>query len=153
MIGRGYGFPVALEWALKLKELAGVYAEPFSAADYRHGPIALASAGAPAFTIDLGGAARSDVRRLGQDLLERGARLIRASEDSNADLCLPGRRRVARADPRRDRRSAARALARARTRPRPRSPRRHREGDSDALAIPLRCIRRSVFCLSSLVRL
>jgi glucosamine--fructose-6-phosphate aminotransferase (isomerizing) len=89
VIGRGYGFPVALEWALKLKELAGVYAEPFSAADYRHGPIALASAGAPAFTIDLGGAARADVRRLGQDLLERGARLVRASEESNADLCLP----------------------------------------------------------------
>ena len=42
MIGRGFGFPVALEWALKLKELAGVFAEPFSAADYRHGPIALA---------------------------------------------------------------------------------------------------------------
>ena len=89
VIGRGYGFPVALEWALKLKELAGIFAEPFSAADYRHGPIALASAGAPAFTIELPGPARADVRRLGQELLERGARLVRASDESGADLCMP----------------------------------------------------------------
>ena len=89
LIGRGYGFPVALEWALKLKELAGVFAEPFSAADYRHGPIALASAGAPVFTIELAGPARADVRRLGRDLLERGARLVRVSDESDADLCLP----------------------------------------------------------------
>lgn len=89
LIGRGYGFPVALEWALKLKELAGVFAEPFSAADYRHGPIALASSGAPVFTIELGGPARGDVRRLGQDLVERGARLVRISEEIGADLRLP----------------------------------------------------------------
>jgi glucosamine--fructose-6-phosphate aminotransferase (isomerizing) len=89
VIGRGYGFPVALEWALKLKELAGVFAEPFSAADYRHGPIALASAGAPAFTIELAGPARADVRRLGHELLERGARLVRASDEKGADLCMP----------------------------------------------------------------
>ena len=89
VIGRGFGFPVALEWALKLKELAGVFAEPFSAADYRHGPIALAAAGAPTFTIELAGPARADVRRLGQELRERGARLVRASDESSADLCLP----------------------------------------------------------------
>ncbi|MGH2897286.1 MAG: SIS domain-containing protein, partial [Solirubrobacteraceae bacterium] len=89
VIGRGFGLPVALEWALKLKELAGVFAEPFSAADYRHGPIALASAGAPVFTIELPGPARADVRRLGEDLRERGARLVRVSDESVADLCIP----------------------------------------------------------------
>jgi len=89
VIGRGFGFPVALEWALKLKELAGVFAESFSAADYRHGPIALASAGAPVFTIELAGPARADVRRLGEDLRERGARLVRASDETSADLCIP----------------------------------------------------------------
>ena len=89
VIGRGFGFPVALEWALKLKELAGVFAEPFSAADYRHGPIALASAGAPAITIELAGPARGDVRRLGRELLERGARLVRASDEASADLRIP----------------------------------------------------------------
>ena len=89
VIGRGFGFPVALEWALKLKELAGVFAEPFSAADYRHGPIALAAEGAPVFTIELAGPARGDVRRLGLELRERGARLVRASDEGGADLPLP----------------------------------------------------------------
>ncbi len=89
VIGRGFGFPVALEWALKLKEVAGVFAEPFSAADYRHGPIALAAAGAPVFTIELAGPARADVRRLGHDLRARGARLVRVSDEEGADLTLP----------------------------------------------------------------
>lgn len=89
LIGRGFAFPVALEWALKLKELAGVFAEPYSAADYRHGPIALASTGAPVFTIELAGPAREGVRALGRDLVERGARLVRISDESGADLRLP----------------------------------------------------------------
>ena len=89
VVGRGFGFPVALEWALKLKELAGVFAEPFSAADYRHGPIALATSGAPVFAIELRGPAAADVRRLGDDLRERGARIVRVSAESDADLCLP----------------------------------------------------------------
>ncbi|MFI5317909.1 MAG: SIS domain-containing protein [Myxococcota bacterium] len=89
VVGRGFGFPVALEWALKLKELAGVFAEPFSAADYRHGPIALATSGAPIFAIELRGPAAADVRRLGDDLRERGGRIVRISAESDADLCLP----------------------------------------------------------------
>jgi glucosamine--fructose-6-phosphate aminotransferase (isomerizing) len=89
VIGRGFGFPIALEWALKLKELAGVFAEPFSAADYRHGPIALAASGAPVFTIELEGPARADVRRLGLELRARGAMLVRASDEASADLPLP----------------------------------------------------------------
>ena len=46
VIGRGYTYPIALEIALKVKELAGVWAEPHSAADFAHGPIALARRGA-----------------------------------------------------------------------------------------------------------
>jgi glucosamine--fructose-6-phosphate aminotransferase (isomerizing) len=86
VIGRGYGFCVALEWALKLKELAGVFAEPFSAADYRHGPIALATAGAPVYALELPGPARDDVRRLGEELRARGALLYRVSDTDDADL-------------------------------------------------------------------
>ena len=89
VVGRGFGFPVALEWALKLKELAGVFAEPFSAADYRHGPIALAANGAPVIALELAGPAAADVRRLGQDLRARGAKLVRASDELDADLVLP----------------------------------------------------------------
>jgi glucosamine--fructose-6-phosphate aminotransferase (isomerizing) len=89
VIGRGFGFPVALEWALKLKELAGVFAEPFSAADYRHGPIALAASGAPVFALELPGPAQADVQRLTADLRSRGARVARIAPDTDAALCLP----------------------------------------------------------------
>jgi glucosamine--fructose-6-phosphate aminotransferase (isomerizing) len=89
VVGRGFGYPVALEWALKLKELAGVFAEPFSAADYRHGPIALATTGAPVFAIELKGPAAPDVRRLAADLRDRGARIVRVAAEPDADLCLP----------------------------------------------------------------
>jgi glucosamine--fructose-6-phosphate aminotransferase (isomerizing) len=41
VVGRGFGFPTALEWALKLKELGRVLADPYSAADMAHGPLAL----------------------------------------------------------------------------------------------------------------
>ena len=40
-MGRGYSYPVALEGALKLKEIAYVHAEGYSAAEMKHGPIAL----------------------------------------------------------------------------------------------------------------
>ena len=93
VVGRGFGFPVALEWALKLKELAGVFAEPFSAADYRHGPIALAANGRAGLRARARPApAAADVRRLGQDLRARGAKLVRASDELDADLCCPSRR-------------------------------------------------------------
>jgi hypothetical protein len=60
-----------------------------SAADYRHGPIALAANGAPVLALELAGPAAADVRRLGQDLRARGAKLVRASDELDADLVLP----------------------------------------------------------------
>jgi glutamine---fructose-6-phosphate transaminase (isomerizing) len=89
VIGRGFGFPVALEWALKLKEMAGLPAEPYSAADYRHGPIAVAADGVPALLIDAAGPARSDLAALAQQLRARGARVVRCSDDGSGDLLFP----------------------------------------------------------------
>jgi glucosamine--fructose-6-phosphate aminotransferase (isomerizing) len=40
-LGRGIQFPVALEWALKLKEISYIHAEGYPAAEMKHGPIAL----------------------------------------------------------------------------------------------------------------
>ena len=40
-LGRGYTFPIALEGALKLKEISYIHAEGYSAAEMKHGPIAL----------------------------------------------------------------------------------------------------------------
>ena len=47
MVGRGLGFGAALEAALKLKETCGLHAEAFSAAEVKHGPMALVGAGFP----------------------------------------------------------------------------------------------------------
>ncbi|MBC9227515.1 glutamine--fructose-6-phosphate transaminase (isomerizing) [Aeromicrobium sp. 636] len=50
-LGRHVGYPVALEGALKLKELAYVHAEGFAAGELKHGPIALVEKGLPMFVI------------------------------------------------------------------------------------------------------
>ena len=50
-LGRGYGFPVALEGALKLKEISYIHAEGYAAGELKHGPIALVEAGVPCIFI------------------------------------------------------------------------------------------------------
>jgi len=51
VLGRGYNYSSAFEWALKLKELTYVAAEPYSSADFRHGPIAMVESGFPVFAV------------------------------------------------------------------------------------------------------
>lgn len=55
VVGRGLAFPVALELGLKLKEMADTRAEPFSAADFLHGPVTLVDADHPVIALDVGG--------------------------------------------------------------------------------------------------
>src|SRR5690606_35924796 len=50
-LGRHVGYPVAMEGALKLKELAYIHAEGFAAGELKHGPIALIEPGQPVFVI------------------------------------------------------------------------------------------------------
>jgi glucosamine--fructose-6-phosphate aminotransferase (isomerizing) len=50
-LGRHVGYPVALEGALKLKEIAYLHAEGFPAGELKHGPIALVEAGIPVFVV------------------------------------------------------------------------------------------------------
>ncbi len=50
-LGRGYSFPVALEGALKLKEISYIHAEGYPAAEMKHGPIALIDENMPVFVI------------------------------------------------------------------------------------------------------
>ena len=50
-LGRHAGFPIALEGALKLKELAYIHAEGFAAGELKHGPIALIEPGLPVFCV------------------------------------------------------------------------------------------------------
>ncbi len=51
VLGRGYNYATAFEWALKLKELTYVAAEPYSSADFKHGPVAMVESGFPVFVI------------------------------------------------------------------------------------------------------
>ena len=51
VLGRGFNYATAFEWALKLKELAYIIAEPYSSADFAHGPIAMVEIGYPVFAV------------------------------------------------------------------------------------------------------
>lgn len=55
VIARGYEYATAREWALKIKELAHVFADPYSAADFAHGPVALVEPDVPVIAIVRGG--------------------------------------------------------------------------------------------------
>jgi glucosamine--fructose-6-phosphate aminotransferase (isomerizing) len=58
VLARGYEYPTAREWALKLKELGRVFADPYSAADFEHGPLALLEPGVPVLAVVRPGPAR-----------------------------------------------------------------------------------------------
>ena len=61
VIARGYEYATAREWALKLKELANVFADPYSAADFQHGPLALVEAGVPVLAIARAGPTETEL--------------------------------------------------------------------------------------------
>jgi glucosamine--fructose-6-phosphate aminotransferase (isomerizing) len=61
VLARGYEYATAREWALKLKELAHVFADPYSSADFQHGPLALLEPGVPVLAIARAGAPESDL--------------------------------------------------------------------------------------------
>lgn len=85
VLARGYEYATAREWALKLKELARVFADPYSAADFEHGPLALLEPGVPALATVRPGPPRDGLvellRRLRGDL---GADLAVVSDDAEA---------------------------------------------------------------------
>jgi glucosamine--fructose-6-phosphate aminotransferase (isomerizing) len=71
VVGRGYEYATAREWALKLKELAQVFADPYSAADFLHGPIALVQPGIPVLVLAPAGVAMTGQVQLLRDLEAR----------------------------------------------------------------------------------
>lgn len=60
VLGRGFNYATAFEWALKLKELAYVIAEPDSSADFQHGPMAMLDRGFPVLAVAPAGAVFKD---------------------------------------------------------------------------------------------
>jgi glucosamine--fructose-6-phosphate aminotransferase (isomerizing) len=51
VLGRGFNYATVFEWALKLKELTYIGAEPYSSADFQHGPIAMVEGGYPVLAV------------------------------------------------------------------------------------------------------
>jgi len=89
-LGRHVGYPVALEGALKLKELAYMHAEGFPAGELKHGPIALIEEGVPVVVIVPPRAARrvlhDKIVSNIQEIRARGARTIVIAEEGDEDV-------------------------------------------------------------------
>ena len=87
-LGRHVGFPIALEGALKLKELAYIHAEGFAAGELKHGPIALIEPGQPVFVVvpSPRGSAHLHPKVVSniQEIRARGARIIAIAEQGDA---------------------------------------------------------------------
>jgi glucosamine--fructose-6-phosphate aminotransferase (isomerizing) len=81
---RGYNYATAYEIALKLKELTYIVAEPYSSADFQHGPLALVEHGFPVFAVIPEGKLAAELITFFRQLNERGADLIVVSSDSEA---------------------------------------------------------------------
>ena len=84
VLGRGFEYATAREWALKIKELARVMADPYSAADFQHGPLALIDPGFPVLAVATSGPVAPGMLEL----------LARLRDDHGADIVaitdLPG---------------------------------------------------------------
>ncbi|MGH8873663.1 MAG: SIS domain-containing protein, partial [Acidimicrobiia bacterium] len=89
-VGRGFLYAVALEAALKVKETTSIPAHGYSAADLRHGPIAVVEQAFPVLALLADGPTRADMEDLVATLRERGAYLVLAGEVEEAHLSVPG---------------------------------------------------------------
>jgi glucosamine--fructose-6-phosphate aminotransferase (isomerizing) len=87
-LGRNVGYPIALEGALKLKELAYIHAEGFAAGELKHGPIALIEPGQAVFVIVPSPRGSAEMHRKVvsniQEIRARGARVIAIAEQGDA---------------------------------------------------------------------
>jgi glucosamine--fructose-6-phosphate aminotransferase (isomerizing) len=84
VIGRGYNYATAFELALKLKELTYTVVEPYSSADFMHGPLAMVDPGFPVIVIAPSGAMLADIRGFMHTVQERQAELIVVSDEEEA---------------------------------------------------------------------
>jgi glucosamine--fructose-6-phosphate aminotransferase (isomerizing) len=83
VIGRGYNYATAFELALKLKELTYTIAEPYSSADFLHGPVALIDQGFPVIVIAPQGQMTPRLRELTTTVREHGAEVVAISDDED----------------------------------------------------------------------
>jgi glucosamine--fructose-6-phosphate aminotransferase (isomerizing) len=95
IIGRGLNYATAFEFALKLKELTYTIAEPYSSADFLHGPMALVDRGFPVFLIGPSGKMVPEMLGLVEKIRERDAEVMTISDNrellnlANRTITLP----------------------------------------------------------------
>ena len=80
VIGRGFNYATAFELALKIKELTYVLAEPYSSADFLHGPVALVEEAFPTIVVAPAGAMQAELVTFIHTLKERGAEVVAISD-------------------------------------------------------------------------
>jgi len=85
-LGRGYSFPVALEGALKLKEISYIHAEGYPAAEMKHGPIALIDEEMPVFVIATKGPSYEKVVSNIQEVKARKGKIIAIITEGDKDV-------------------------------------------------------------------
>jgi len=87
-LGRGINYPVAMEGALKLKEISYIHAEGYSAAEIKHGPIALINEGTPSFFLVPDDGLKEKVISNMKEVKSRGGRIIAVAVEG--ENCLKG---------------------------------------------------------------
>lgn len=76
VVGRGFHLATVHEWALKLQELTYLLAQPFSAADFLHGPVAVVEPDFPLLVVATAGPTYDQMRTVATDMVERGAHVV-----------------------------------------------------------------------------
>lgn len=86
-LGRGINFPVALEGALKLKEISYIHAEGYPAGEMKHGPIALIDEELPVVVLAPRDRLYEKIITNIQEVNSRGGKVIAISNESNGEVC------------------------------------------------------------------
>lgn len=85
-LGRGYNYPVALEGALKLKEISYIHAEGLPAAEMKHGPIALINEGMPVVFIATAGTQYEKIISNIEEVRSRGGHIIAIATEGDREI-------------------------------------------------------------------
>jgi len=85
-LGRGYNYPVALEGALKLKEISYIHAEGLPAAEMKHGPIALIHEGMPVVFIATKGTQYEKIMSNIEEVRSRGGHVIAVASEGDREI-------------------------------------------------------------------
>ncbi|MCL4115935.1 UNVERIFIED_CONTAM: hypothetical protein GTU68_032753 [Idotea baltica] len=85
-LGRGYNFPVALEGALKLKEISYIHAEGYPAAEMKHGPIALIDKNMPVVVVGTNKSAYEKIISNVQEVKARDGQIIAITNEGDDEL-------------------------------------------------------------------